>query len=103
MNPETEKKLLALAREIKELDKAIVKERVETGVTSQQLRKRFIEVEEEIKRILAEEGPLDEIIDPIARDILRKVWNGNFYLIDKEKIESGNFYKNYHLKFWKIF
>lgn len=84
MNPETEKKLLALAGEIKELDKAIAKERAETGVERPELRKRFFEVEEEIKRILAEEGPLDEIRDPIARDILRKVRNGNFYLIDKE-------------------
>jgi len=73
MDPEKEKKLLILAREIKELDKAIVKERAEKGNKNPELRKRFYEIEEEIKEILGEENPLDEIRDPLARDILRNV------------------------------
>jgi len=84
MNPETEKRLLALAREIKELDKAIVKERMEKGKENLDLRKCFYETEEEIMKILAEENPLDDIRDPTARDILRKVRDKNYYVLDKE-------------------
>jgi len=85
MNPETEKKLLTLAKGIKELDKAFVKERMEKGKEDLDLRKRFYETEEEIMKILAEESPLDEIRDPVARDILRNVRDGNYYLLDKER------------------
>jgi len=84
MNLETEKKLLALARKIKELDKAIVKERMEKGKEDIDLRKRFYETEEEIMKILAEENPLDDIRDPTARDILRKVRDKDHFVLDKE-------------------
>lgn len=93
MNPETEKKLLTLAREIKELDKTIVKERAEKGKESSNLRKRFFEVEEEIKKILAEETPLDDIRDSAARDTLRKVRSGNYFQLDKEAKKIENFIK----------
>ena len=93
MNPGTEKKLLALAREIKELDKAIVKERMEKGKEDLDLRKRFYETEEEIMKILAEENPLDDIRDPIARDILRKVRDKSYFVLDKEARELENMLK----------
>jgi hypothetical protein len=90
MNPEAEKKLLALAREIKELDKAIVKERAEKGKESSDFREEFYQIEEKITRILAEESPLDEIRDPAARDILRKVRDRDYFVLDKEarKLEA---------------
>jgi hypothetical protein len=84
MNPETEKKLLTLTREIKELDKAIVKERMEKGKEDLDLRKRFYETEEEIMKILGGENPLDDIRNPMARDTLRKVRNRSYFLLDKE-------------------
>ena len=84
MNLETEKKLLALAREIKELEKTIVKERMEKGKEDIEVRKCFYETEEEIMKILAEENPLDDIRDPTARDILRKVRDKNHFTLDKE-------------------
>jgi hypothetical protein len=90
MNPETEKKLLALAREIKELDKAILKERAEKGKESSDLRKRFYEIEEEIVKILGEESPLDDIRDPTAREILRRVRDRDFFLLDKEARQLEN-------------
>jgi hypothetical protein len=90
MNPEKERKLLALAREIKELDKTIVKERAEKGKESPDSRKRFYKIEEEIMRILAEESPLDDIRDPTARDILRKVRDKNYFLLDKEARKLEN-------------
>jgi len=93
MNPETEKKLLTLAREIKELDKAIVKERMEKGKEDLDLRKRFYETEEEIMKILAEENPLDDIRDPTARDILRKVRDKSYFVLDKEARELENMLK----------
>jgi len=93
MNPETEKKLLALAREIKELDKAIIKEIAEKGKEGTNLRTRFYEVAEEIKNILAEESPLDGIRDPVVRDILRKVRDRNYFLLDKEARELENMIK----------
>lgn len=93
MNPETEKKLLALAREIKELDKAIVKERIEKGQEDLDLRKRFYKTEEEITKLLAEENPLDDIRDPIARDILRKVRDKSYFILDKEARELENMLK----------
>lgn len=88
MNPETEKNLLTLAKEIKELDKDIVKERMEKGKEALDLRKRFYETEEEIMKILVEESPLDEIRDPVARNILRNVRDGNYYLLDKERNQT---------------
>jgi hypothetical protein len=93
MNPETEKKLLTLTREIKELDKAIVKERMEKGKEDLDLRKRFYETEEEIMKILAEENPLDDIRDPTARDILRKVRDKSYFALDKEARELENMLK----------
>ena len=93
MNPETEKKLLTLAREIKELDKAIVKERMEKGKEDLDLKKRFYETEEEIMKILAEENPLDDIRDPTARDILRKVRDKSYFVLDKEARELENMIK----------
>ncbi len=93
MNPETEKKLLALAREIKELDKAIVQKRAEKGKESSDLRKKFYEIEEKIMKILGEESPLDDIRDPATREILRRVRDRDFFLLDKEARQLENMIK----------
>lgn len=94
MDPETEKKLLDLAKEINELDKAIIRERAEKGKEDPTLRKRFYEIEEEIMKILVEENPLDNIRDPIARDILRKVRDKNYFVLDKEARKIENMIRN---------
>ena len=93
MDSQKEKRLLSLAREIKELDKAIVKARMGKGKEDPDLRKHFYETEEEIMNVLAEESPLDEIRDPTARDLLRKVRDKNYFLLDKEARELENMIK----------
>ena len=93
MELEKEKKLSGLAREIKKLEKVIVRERMEKGKEGADLRKRFYEIEEEIMKLLSEESPLDEIRDPIVRDILRKVRDKNHFLLDREAREWENLIK----------
>jgi hypothetical protein len=87
MTPEKEKQLNELSKKLTELNRNIIKERLENGSENSALRSAFIETEEKIQEILSQSAPLDEIINPQVRDILRKVRDRNFFEIDKEMVK----------------
>ena len=94
MMVEEEKKLMELAGKLSQLNKEIVKERAEKGKESSELRKQFYGTEEEIRNLLAESCPLDTIRDPRTRDTLRRVRDGNCFLLDKELNDMLKMVKN---------
>ncbi len=87
---ETEKRLLALARELEEINRKILEEREKKRKENLYLRKQFYDTKNEIKKILAEVTPLDAIRDPVGRETLRNVRNGGHFQLD---IEADNLEK----------
>jgi hypothetical protein len=87
MTPEKEKQLNELSKKLVELNRNIIKERLEKGSENSALRSAFIETEEKIQKILSHSAPLDEIVNPEVRDILRKVRDRNYFEIDKEMVK----------------
>ena len=82
MNIETEKRILELARKLKDIDQRIAKSVAEKGVCGTKLRDAFHSVRDELKELLSEAPPLT-IRDPEVKKTLRKVREEHFYL-DKE-------------------
>lgn len=87
MKPDKERQLNELSRKLAELNKNIIKERLEKGSEGSALCAAFIKTEEEIQAILSHSAPLDEIRNPDVRDILRKVRDRNYFEIDKEMVK----------------
>lgn len=84
MNLEQEQKLIDLTKRVANLDKQIRKERSEKGSEDLLLREEFNKITEEIKKILYDLGPIDEIRNPQTRDVLKKIRDRNYFLIDIE-------------------
>lgn len=92
MNPEDEQKLLQLARQLKQIDKNIVKT-ITTGDRPRELEEEFCRVRDEIKEILGDSMPL-QIRDPDTRDVLKRVTEGTHFHVDKREKAIENFVKN---------
>lgn len=92
MNAEDEQKLLQLARQLKQIDKNIVKT-ITTGDRPGELEKEFCRVRDEIKEILGDSMPL-QIRDPDTRDVLKRVIDGTHFHVDKREKAIESFVKN---------
>lgn len=95
MNPDKEKQLNELSRKLAELNKTIIKDRLEKGAEGSELRAAFIKTEEEIQTILCHSAPLDEIRNPDVRDILRKVRDRDYFELDKEMVKLEKLVKTH--------
>lgn len=91
MNLEDEQKLLQLARQLKQIDKNIVKTTT-TGHRAGDLEEEFCRVRDEIKEILSDSMPL-QIRDPDTRDVLKRVMEGTHFQVDKRERAIENLVK----------
>jgi hypothetical protein len=92
MNAEDEQKLLQLVRQLKQIDKNIVKT-ITTGDRPGELEEQFCRVRDEIKEILGDSMPL-QIRDPDTRDVLKRVLAGTYFHVDKQERAIENIIKN---------
>ena len=61
MNPEQEQKLIDLANKITILDRKIRQQRSEKGKEDESLREQFNQIVKEVRNILLDSGPIDDI------------------------------------------
>ncbi|MFC1868762.1 hypothetical protein ACFL0H_11605 [Thermodesulfobacteriota bacterium] len=90
MDLEKEIKLLELARQLEKVNTKILDQREKIGKEDLELRSQFSETRDNIIKILAKETPLDSIRDPLVRETLRNVRDGDYYQLD---VEAKNFEK----------
>lgn len=98
MDTKKEIELVKLAKIIRDLDAKIREERSEKdGVVNQSLNEEWENLTGRIRSILFESSPIDQIRDPKTRDILRKIRDRNFFIMDKINIflKNSDFLENY--------
>ena len=83
-----------LAKQLDVLNKEIVKIE-EQGFVNTTLRKKLINIDNVLKDIIADAGPLDTIRDPEVREILKKIRDGNYYTVHRTRKVWNDILKKY--------
>jgi hypothetical protein len=90
---EIEQKLIDLTNQIADLDTQIRDEMIDKGENYFILRKKFHEIFQEIKHIIFDICIKDTIKNHQTKDILAKIRDGNYFVIDKEMARLDRLYE----------
>jgi hypothetical protein len=90
---EKEHKLIDLTNQITDLDRKIQQEMIKKGDDYFILRKKFNEISQKIKNIIFDLFIIDTIRNPQTRDALKKIRDGDYFVIDKERAILDRLYE----------
>lgn len=93
-----------LCRNLRKIDRDIIKMRAERGSEDIELRKEFFKIRDQIENLLSESyAPFDNIQDSEIVTILKNVRHGNHFILDKESRKFESMLRNLPRDFFEEF